>query len=170
MVNNEQPHVLVDLNGFTDGGRHEIGALKPAPVAVNYLGFPYTLTIPGFDYILADRLVLPPEQVLYMCPQTIYVSSCYVCVLLLPPEQVLYMCPHTMYVSSCYMCVLMLPPEQVLYMCPHSTAAYASSHHYIVGLLALAMSLLPALCLRGIFARNRGKYEDIHRAPAHAAA
>ena len=145
MVNNEQPHVLVDLNGFTDGGRHEIGALKPAPVAVNYLGFPYTLTIPGFDYILADRLVLPPEQVLYMCPQTIYVSSCYVC-------------------------VLMLPPEQVLYICPHSTAAYASSHHYIVGFLALAMSLLAALCLRGIFARNRGKYEDIHRAPAHAAA
>ena len=101
MVNNEQPHVLVDLNGFTDGGRHEIGALKPAPVSVNYLGFPYTLTIPGFDYILADRLVLPPEQVLYVFP--------------------------------------------------HTSAAYASSHHYIVGFLALAMSLLTALCLRGIF-------------------
>ena len=126
MVNNEQPHVLVDLNGFTDGGRHEIGALKPAPVSVNYLGFPYTLTIPGFDYILADRLVLPPEQVLYMCP-------------------------HAIYVSSCYICVLMLPPEQVLYMCPHTSAAYASSYHYIVGFLALAKSLLTAVCLRGIF-------------------
>jgi predicted O-linked N-acetylglucosamine transferase (SPINDLY family) len=62
MVNNEQPHVLVDLNGFTDGCRLEVGALKPAPVSVNYLGFPYTLTVPGFDYILSDRVVLPPEQ------------------------------------------------------------------------------------------------------------
>jgi len=62
MANNEQPHVLVDLNGFTDGARLEVGALKPAPVSVNYLGFPYTLTIPGFDYILSDRVVLPPEH------------------------------------------------------------------------------------------------------------
>ena len=62
MVNNEQPHVIIDLNGFTDGGRAEIGALKPAPVSVNYLGFPYSLSIPGYDYILSDRVVLPPEQ------------------------------------------------------------------------------------------------------------
>ncbi|EKX40776.1 hypothetical protein GUITHDRAFT_75246 [Guillardia theta CCMP2712] len=62
MVNNEQPNILIDFSGFTDGARNEIGALKPAPVAVNYLGFPYTLTMEGFDYILSDRVVLPPEQ------------------------------------------------------------------------------------------------------------
>lgn len=62
MVNNEQPHILLDLNGYTDGGRQEVAGLKPAPVAVNYLGFPYTLTIPEYNYILTDRIVTPPEQ------------------------------------------------------------------------------------------------------------
>eukprot|EP00961_Rhodomonas_salina_P229095 3096507-Rhodomonas_salina.4 len=40
----------------------QVAGLKPAPVAVNYLGFPYTLTIPEYNYILTDRIVTPPEQ------------------------------------------------------------------------------------------------------------
>lgn len=32
--------VLVDLMGFTDGGRLEVFALRPAPLQVSYLGFP----------------------------------------------------------------------------------------------------------------------------------
>ena len=34
MINSMQAHVLVDLNGYTDGGRPEIGVLRPAPVVV----------------------------------------------------------------------------------------------------------------------------------------
>lgn len=32
--------VLVDLMGFTDGGRSEVFALQSAPLQVSYLGFP----------------------------------------------------------------------------------------------------------------------------------
>ena len=32
--------ILVDLMGFTDGGRLEVFALQPAPLQVSYLGFP----------------------------------------------------------------------------------------------------------------------------------
>jgi predicted O-linked N-acetylglucosamine transferase (SPINDLY family) len=34
MINSMQAHVLIDLNGYTDGGRPEIGVLRPAPVVV----------------------------------------------------------------------------------------------------------------------------------------
>ena len=53
-------YICIYLHMSCFAGRLEVGSLKPAPVSVNYLGFPYTLTIPGFDYILADRIVLPP--------------------------------------------------------------------------------------------------------------
>ena len=35
--------IAVDLNGFTEGGRPGIFALRPAPVQVGYLGFAATL-------------------------------------------------------------------------------------------------------------------------------
>ena len=38
MINSMQAHVLIDLNGYTDGGRPEIGALRPAPVVVRGSG------------------------------------------------------------------------------------------------------------------------------------
>ncbi|MCK7495385.1 MAG: tetratricopeptide repeat protein [Comamonadaceae bacterium] len=37
-------------------------ARRPAPVQVNYLGFPGTLGAPCFDYIVADCHVIPPED------------------------------------------------------------------------------------------------------------
>src|SRR5215831_2542725 len=40
--------IAVDLMGFTEGCRPEIFARRPAPVAVNYLGFPGTM---GAEYI-----------------------------------------------------------------------------------------------------------------------
>lgn len=75
MINSVQANILIDLNGFpriccpgksciinadgsagyTDGGHTEVVAAKPAPVTVNYLGYPYTMALPQFDYVLTDR-------------------------------------------------------------------------------------------------------------------
>ena len=49
--------IAVDLNGFTDGARPNIFAQRPAPVQVNYLGYPGTLGADYCDYIIADRFV-----------------------------------------------------------------------------------------------------------------
>src|SRR5262249_2930106 len=35
---------------------------RPAPVQVNYLGYPGTMGAPYIDYIIADRTVIPPEN------------------------------------------------------------------------------------------------------------
>lgn len=62
MINSVQAHIMIDLNGYTDGGRSELMPLRPAPVTVAYLGYPYTMALNGVDYTVTDRVVTPPEQ------------------------------------------------------------------------------------------------------------
>jgi protein O-GlcNAc transferase len=52
--------IAVDLNGFTQNGRPGILACRPAPVQVNYLGYPGTMGAAWIDYIVADAWVIPP--------------------------------------------------------------------------------------------------------------
>ncbi len=54
--------VLVDLKGFTQDARTGILALRPAPIQVNYLGFPGTMGADFIDYIIADRNVVPEQE------------------------------------------------------------------------------------------------------------
>lgn len=51
--------ILVDLKGYTLGCRTEILALRPAPVQVNFLGYPGTMGAGFIDYIVGDRVVTP---------------------------------------------------------------------------------------------------------------
>ncbi len=43
-----------------------IFARRPAPIQVNYLGFPATLGAPYIDYIIADKVVIPPAEQISM--------------------------------------------------------------------------------------------------------
>jgi len=56
-----QIDIAVDLGGYTDKSRPRILAYRPAPVAVNYLGYPGTLGADYVDYIIADAQVIPPQ-------------------------------------------------------------------------------------------------------------
>jgi predicted O-linked N-acetylglucosamine transferase (SPINDLY family) len=69
--------VLVDLQGLTSGARPGILVQRPAPVQVSYLGLPGTAALPGVDYILADRFVMPPELLPYCTERPIYLPHCY---------------------------------------------------------------------------------------------
>lgn len=51
--------IAVDLNGYTQGCRHAIFALRAAPLQVNYLGFPGTMGAGFMDYIIADATTIP---------------------------------------------------------------------------------------------------------------
>lgn len=53
--------VLVDLTGYTLGGRPGINARRPAPVIAQWIGYIGTLGEPRLaDYIIADAIALPP--------------------------------------------------------------------------------------------------------------
>jgi predicted O-linked N-acetylglucosamine transferase (SPINDLY family) len=47
--------ILVDLKGFTQNARTDIFGYRPAPIQVNYLGYPGTMGAPYIDYIIGDK-------------------------------------------------------------------------------------------------------------------
>lgn len=51
--------IAIDLKGYTDGGRMQILAARPAPVQVSFLGFPGTTGAPFLDYVIGDPVVTP---------------------------------------------------------------------------------------------------------------
>ncbi len=55
----DQIDILVDLTGPTAGSRFDILAERPAPVQVSFLGLPGTSGTDAFDYIVADRFLVP---------------------------------------------------------------------------------------------------------------
>lgn len=69
--------ILVDLQGLTSGARPAILGMRPAPVQVSYLGFPGCSGIPGVDWIVADRFVMPQEQLPYSTEKPLYLDRCY---------------------------------------------------------------------------------------------
>ena len=58
-INEDGIHILIDLKGFTQNTRTSILALRPAPLQVNYLGYPGTLGAGLCDYIISDSFVTP---------------------------------------------------------------------------------------------------------------
>ncbi|WP_044558998.1 glycosyl transferase [Azospirillum sp. B4] len=54
--------ILVDVNGYTREGRPKLLALRPAPIIVNWLGFPGTTGSPYHHYIIADDWIIPPAS------------------------------------------------------------------------------------------------------------
>lgn len=73
----EEIDILVNLNGYFGSHRMGIFAHKPAPVQVNFLGFPGTLGAPYIDYILADRIVIPEDERCHYSEQVVYLPDCY---------------------------------------------------------------------------------------------
>ena len=54
--------IAVDLGGHTSGARPWVLAHRPAPVQVKYMGYPGTSGSDFIDAIVADRIVVPPDQ------------------------------------------------------------------------------------------------------------
>jgi predicted O-linked N-acetylglucosamine transferase (SPINDLY family) len=69
--------IAVDLMGFTEHCRTGILRFRPAPVQVNYLGFPGTMGAPHIDYILADRTLIPEQDRKFYSEQVVYLPDAY---------------------------------------------------------------------------------------------
>lgn len=69
--------IAVDLNGHAGAKRIDIFARRPAPVQVNYLGYPGTMAVAAIDYIIADRLVIPDENCPYYDENVVYLPQTY---------------------------------------------------------------------------------------------
>ncbi len=69
--------MLVDLKGFTNGARTGLTMLRPAPVQVNFLGYPGTMGEGVCDYIITDRFVTPPAAAPDYAEAFAYMPQCY---------------------------------------------------------------------------------------------
>jgi predicted O-linked N-acetylglucosamine transferase (SPINDLY family) len=72
-----EPDIAVDLMGLTGENRTGVFAHRPAPLQVNYLGFPGTLGADFFDYIVADGIVIPEGQQRFYAEKVVMLPHCY---------------------------------------------------------------------------------------------
>jgi predicted O-linked N-acetylglucosamine transferase (SPINDLY family) len=66
--------ILVDLTGHTRGGRMGLFAHRPAPIQVNF-NCPGTSGADYLDYIIADRIVVPPEHHHFYSEKVVYLPD-----------------------------------------------------------------------------------------------
>ena len=69
--------ILIDLHGLSSGARPGIFALHPAPKQGTYLGFMGPTGMPWFDFVIADRHVLPDELAVYFTEKPLHVEGSY---------------------------------------------------------------------------------------------
>jgi predicted O-linked N-acetylglucosamine transferase (SPINDLY family) len=69
--------ILVNLNGFFGRARMGVFRDRPAPLQVNYLGFPGTLGANYMDYIIADQYVIPHEHEQFYVEKVVLLPDCY---------------------------------------------------------------------------------------------
>jgi predicted O-linked N-acetylglucosamine transferase (SPINDLY family) len=68
--------ILVDVNGLTKDARTGVFARRPAPVQVNWLGFPGSMGSPYHQYVIADDYIVPPSHEIYYS-ETVLRLDCY---------------------------------------------------------------------------------------------
>ena len=69
--------IAVDLMGHTGDCRPGILNLRPAPLQINYLGYPGTMGVDHIDYIIADPIVIPQSERGHYVEKVAYLPDCY---------------------------------------------------------------------------------------------
>jgi predicted O-linked N-acetylglucosamine transferase (SPINDLY family) len=69
--------IVVDLMGPTADCRSGVFAARPAPIQVNYLGYPGTMACRFMDYILADSVVIPEDEKRHYSEKIVYLPDTY---------------------------------------------------------------------------------------------
>ena len=77
LINEMQVDILVDRSGYTANARPGIFMHRPAPIQVNYIGYPGTLGSCCYDYVIADPTVLPFDQQQFYAENIVHLPESY---------------------------------------------------------------------------------------------
>ncbi len=69
--------LAVDLGGLTKGSRPAILAYRPAPIQINYLGYPGTMGADFVDYVIVDPFIVPFDQQEWFSERLVQLPECY---------------------------------------------------------------------------------------------
>ncbi len=70
-------NIAINLTGHTSDSRDGIYQYDPAPIKVNYLGYPGTMGSDCYNYIIADRIVIPKDKKKDFFEKVVYLPECY---------------------------------------------------------------------------------------------
>ncbi len=98
--------ILVDLNGYTREARVKLIALRPAPVIVNWLGYPGSMGSPYHHYVIADDWIISKDQEIYYSEEVLRLP-CYQ-----PSNRKRNVAPHTPTRAEAR-----LPEDALVYCC-----------------------------------------------------
>ena len=77
-IRNDGIHLLIDLAGYTAYSMTTVFALRPAPVQIQYLGYPGTMGAEFIPFIIADSTLIPPELSHLYTEQVVYLPNAWV--------------------------------------------------------------------------------------------
>ena len=69
--------ILIDLDGYCMGSLPQVFALRPAALQINWLAYPGSLGAPCYDYLIADRFLIPDAQRAHYDENIAYLPRCY---------------------------------------------------------------------------------------------
>lgn len=69
--------IAIDLNGYTQHSKSHLLAYRPAPIQVQYLGYPGTLGADFADYVIADPIVIPEVEQQHYAERIAYLPHSY---------------------------------------------------------------------------------------------
>jgi predicted O-linked N-acetylglucosamine transferase (SPINDLY family) len=138
--------ILVDLMGHTSLNQAAALASRPAPIQVNFLGYPGTIAADFLDYVIVDPVVAPPELAPHFAEKFVRLPDCYqpndrrrprpACAVTrpdcgLPGEGFVFACFNdvlkiTPVVFDVWMRLLRAMPDSVLWLLESSAAATAN--------------------------------------------
>lgn len=76
-IYDDKVDILIELKGYTQFSRSEIAAHRPAPIQVNFLGYPGTMGAAFIDYVIADPITLPMDQQPFYDEKIIHLPDSY---------------------------------------------------------------------------------------------
>jgi protein O-GlcNAc transferase len=76
-INGDEIDILIDLKGYTRDARTKIVSLRPAPLQINYLGYPGSMGADFIDYIIADRFLVPEKLERHYSEKIIFMPGSY---------------------------------------------------------------------------------------------
>ena len=67
--------IAIDLGGYTQNCRTGIFSFRAAPIQLSYVGYLGTMGACYYDYLIADRTLIPIKSQTYYCEKIVYLPS-----------------------------------------------------------------------------------------------
>lgn len=77
IVKEMQIDIVIHRNGYSQNSRNTLFSKKIAPIQISFLGYPGTMGVDFIDYIIADKVVIPENNIKYFSEKIIYLPNTY---------------------------------------------------------------------------------------------